>query len=342
FYQCGEGYRIDPYTLETLGTEAWVPADGISAHPKVDEHSKELLFFNYSKKAPYMHYGVVSADNKLAHYVPIPLPGPRLPHDMAFTQKHSILVDLPLFWDPEALKHDVHAARFYRDLPTRFAVLPRRGEVEDIQWFEAEPTYVLHWMNAWEEGDELVVDGYFQENPQPPPLDGYSKGMAQLMAYVDEHSFRSKLHRWRFNLKDGSTKEERLDDRILEFGTFNPAFAGRPSRYLYSTYTEPGWFLFKGIVKHDHRSGRSWSYDFGPGRYGSEAPFAARRDAVDEDDGYLVTFVTDMNADRSECVVLDARHVEAGPVCRIILPHRISSGTHAAWASREALDRVDL
>ena len=37
FYQCGEGYRLDPMTLETLGVEAWVPIDGVSAHPKIDE-----------------------------------------------------------------------------------------------------------------------------------------------------------------------------------------------------------------------------------------------------------------------------------------------------------------
>jgi carotenoid cleavage dioxygenase len=58
---------------------------------------------------------------------------------------------------------------------------------------------------------------------------------------------------------------------------------------------------------------------------------------VDEDDGYLVSFITDMGEDRSECVVVDAKDVAAGPVCRILLPHRISSGTHACWAGREML-----
>ena len=53
-----------PYTLEQLGTEQWVPEGGISAHPKLDEHSGELLFFNYAKEAPYMHYGVVGADKQ--------------------------------------------------------------------------------------------------------------------------------------------------------------------------------------------------------------------------------------------------------------------------------------
>ena len=73
------------------------------------------------------------------------------------------------------------------------------------------------------------------------------------------------------------------------------------------------------------------------GRYGSEAPFAPRVGAKGEDDGYLVSFITDMVENRSECVVIDAKDIAAGPVCRILLPHRISSGTHACWAGREML-----
>lgn len=334
FYQCGEGYRLDPYTLDQFGTEGWVPLDGISAHPKVDEATGELLFFNYSTHAPYMHYGVVGPDNRLKHYIPVELPGPRLPHDMAFTKNYSIIADLPLFWDPKVLAMGRHAARFYPDIPTRFAIIPRYGSPDDIRWFEADPTYVLHWMNAWEEGDEIVLDGYFQEDPAPRPLrnDLDDPQLGQLMAYLDEASFKPKLHRWRFNLKTGETKESHLDDRLLEFGSFNQQYAGQKTRYLYSTYTEPGWFLFNGLVKHDFETGKSQTLDLGEGRYGSETPFAPRIDAKDEDDGYLVSFVIDMKENRSECVLIDAKDLEAGPVCRIILPHRISSGTHATWA----------
>ena len=52
----------------------------------------------------------------------------------------------------------------------------------------------------------------------------------------------------------------------------------------------------------------------------------------------MVSFVTDMNTDRSECVVLDARDLARGPVARILLPHRISSGTHACWADAAEID----
>ena len=335
FYQCGEGYVLDPATLEQAGVAPWVPLDGISAHPKVDDRTGELMFFNYSKHAPYMHYGVVDRDGKLVTYTPVPLPGPRLPHDMCFSENWSILNDLPVFWDEELLKRDIHAVRMH-DLPSRFALIPRHGSQADVRWFEAEPTYILHFLNAYEDGDEVVMDGYFQENPMPEPLADMGEH-GHLMAYLDEQSFRPKLHRWRFNLATGETSEAHLDDRILEFGMFNQAYAGRPYRYAYSTTTRPGWFLFNGFVKHDLETGESWQLTLEEGRYASEAPFAPRVDAKDEDDGYLVSFIIDENRGTSECVLIDCKRFEEGPVCRIALPHKISSGTHAHWAARNML-----
>ena len=337
FYQCGEGYRLDPMTLETLGVESWVPIDGLSAHARVDEATGELMFFNYSKHAPYMHYGVVDRDNRLTTLMPIPLPGPRLPHDMCFTEHHSILNDLPVFWDAELLKRNIHAVRLHDGLPSRFAIVPRHGG--EIRWFEAAPTYVLHWLNAYEDGDEIVLDGYFQEEPMPRPNKDAPAGFEHMMAYLDEHSFRSKLHRWRFNLKDGTTREERLSDRIMEFGMINQRFAGRKYRYAFSTVSKPGWFLFTGFVKNDLETGKSTEYLLPEGRYASEAPFAPRIGSVDEDDGYLVSFITDENTGTSECVLLDARRIEEGPVVRIALPHKLCSGTHSCWADRALLAR---
>ena len=84
---------------------------------------------------------------------------------MAFTERYAILNDCPLFWDPDGMAKGVYAARYHAELPTRFAVIPRRGGSSDVRWFEAAPTYVLHWINAYEDGDEIVLDGFFQQNP---------------------------------------------------------------------------------------------------------------------------------------------------------------------------------
>ena len=336
FYQCGEAWMVDPITLETLGKAPWGPLDGVSAHPKVDEETGELMFFNYSKHAPFMHYGVVDRAGRLVHYVPVPVPGPRLPHDMAVTKNWSILNDMPLFWDEKLLERGIHAARLHEGVPTRFALIPRHGTSEEIRWFEAAPTYVLHWTNAWEEDDAIVLEGYFQDRPMPDPLEEAGE-YSHMMAYVDEHSFESRLHRWRFDLSTGETREERLSDRIVEFGMINPAFAMRPSRYVWSTTTKPGWFLFNGFVRQDTRTGAEEVFELPEGVYASEAPVIPRKGAASEEDAYLVTFLIDENNGTSQCAILDASDIARGPICRMALPHKISSGVHSTWVEHEQL-----
>ena len=58
-----------------------------------------------------------------------------------------------------------------------------------------------------------------------------------------------------------------------------------------------------------------------------------------EDDGYLITITTDMNADASYCLVFDAVALADGPVCKLALPERVSSGTHSTWAPGSELRR---
>jgi len=336
-YQCGEAWQLDPQTLENLGKASWGPLDGVSAHPKVDETTGELMFFNYSKHAPYMHYGVVDRSGRLAHYVPIPLPGPRLPHDMAITPNWSILNDMPLFWDTELLKRDCHAARIHDGVPTRFALLPRHGQPEDIRWFEASPTYVLHWTNAYEDGDAVVLEGYYQDKPMPDPIEEAGE-YSHMMAYVDEHSFQSRLHRWRFDLATGECREERLSDRIVEFGMINPHYAMKRHRYTWSTTTKPGWFLFNGYARHDTETGEEQTYALPEGIYASESPVVPKAEGSAEDHAWLITFLIDENTGTSQCAILDAGDISQGPICRLALPHKISSGVHATWVEHAQLE----
>ena len=69
----------------------------------------------------------------------------------------------------------------------------------------------------------------------------------------------------------------------------------------------------------------------------TETPFAPRLGSTGEDDGYLVTFTTDLNRDVSQCLVFDARSIGSGPIARVRLPERISSGTHSCWTPAAAL-----
>ncbi len=342
FYQCGELYRLDPRTLENFGPSTWngrFPAQGVSAHPTLDEHTGELMFFNYSAVAPFMNYGVLSPDGELTNYVEIPLPGPRLPHDMAITENWSILNDLPLFWDPAALADGYYSNRFHRDVPSRFALIPRHGGADDIRWFEADPTFVLHWTNAYEDGDEVVLDGFFQHNPTArnvPRMAPELKGFETL----DMNVLQARAHRWRFNLVTGQTTEEQLSERCAEFPMINGRHVGRRHRYSYNARCSHGLFAFDGLIKHDIDTGTEELVEFDDGVFVSETVMAPRDDSQAEDDGYLVTFTSDVINDWSECVVLDAARPNDGPVARIRLPERIASGTHSTWAPSSDLQDV--
>jgi carotenoid cleavage dioxygenase len=348
FYQCGELWALDPRTLESQGRTDWdgpgvrpewgrgFPTEGVSAHPKLDEHTGELLFFNYSADAPFMHYGVVDQQGRLVTYLDVPLPGPRLPHDMAFTPNWSILNDLPLYWDPQALADGWYSNTFNRDLPSRFALIPRHGTTDDIRWFEADPTFVLHWTNAYEDGDEVVLDGFFQHNPTARGArraEGSHKGFETL----DMNVLQARAHRWRFNLVTGACREESLSDQCLEFPMINGRYAGRRHRYSYEARCTPGLFAFDGLVKRDVETGTEEPVTFPAGTYVSETVMAPRVGSTAEDDGYLLTFTSNLVDDSSACLVLDAADPSGEPVAHIRLPERISSGTHATWAPGEDL-----
>ena len=90
---------------------------------------------------------------------------------------------------------------------------------------------------------------------------------------------------------------------------------------------------FRGVVEYDVETGTEETVELADGVFASETVMAPRDGSTSENDGYLLTFTSDVNADRSECLILDASRPTAGPVARVALPERISSGTHAHWAA---------
>jgi carotenoid cleavage dioxygenase-like enzyme len=330
FYQCGMPYKLNARTLETLGVEDFRGAlkRTVSAHAKVDPVSGELLFFDYSTKPPFLTYNVVSATGELTHHAPIEVPGPRLPHDMAITERYSILMDLPLFWDPALLQRGVHKVTFFPELPSRFGILPRYGTNAEVRWFEAPPCYIYHVVNAWEDGDEVVMDACRVVQPEP----GSSRGegdLARMRAFL---RLEAQMFRWRFDLLTGGVKGDQVDNAMTEWPTINRQRLGRRSRYSYNSCVPH----LEGLVKYDTLTGAQQKYLFGAGRTSNEAPFAPRVGANDEDDGYVVTFVADKNAGaRGEAIILDAKNIAAGPIARIEIPQRVPVGFHTTWVPGE-------
>ena len=151
---------------------------------------------------------------------------------------------------------------------------------------------------------------------------------------LDINAIGAHAYRWRFNMKTGAVKEGPLEDGRSEFGMINPSVAGKPYRYTWAMTAKPGWFLFDGLMRLDVQSGDVQRYQFPEGVYASESPMAPRMGSQGEDDGYVVTFVSDMNADRSEAQIFAAQDIAAGPIAKVALPQRICVGTHSYWAGK--------
>lgn len=349
WYRGGTVYQNDPYTLETLGKlepDPRLVGLQISAHSRADERTGEYMFFAYGNRHPYMHYGVVGADGALKTLVPVELPGPRLPHDMAITEHYSILHDFPLVNNPEALQAGRYSLDFHPEWPSRFAVIPRHGTAEQIRWFEASPRYMLHVVNAWEEVNaqgetEIIMLG--TPYAMPKQFDG-ALDVKRLLFTIGTQGMDQELYQWRFNLATGQTRESVVDDVFnTEFPMINARFQGYKNRYSYNvlmgkmrTLEQP---RFQGLVKYDYELGHSVAYNPGEGYWFSEAPFAERDNAQLEDDGYLVSFVWNEQAQRSEVWVLDAQHITQGPVARVILPQHVPNGFHGTWVSQAQLQQ---
>ena len=338
WYMAGQAWAFDPVTLRTLGPSDAIRASGgeISAHAKVDEITGEMMFFDYGLEQPYLHYGVVGADGALKLRTPVELPGPRLPHDMAITEHWSILHDLPLFHDPEALKLGRHKIGFFPEVPLRLGVLPRHGRGDQVRWFCFSPCFLYHVVNAWEstepDGEWLTMVGcrYMPALHADGRID--AARTARDVAELVQHA---RLWRWRMNLTTGQVQEQALDAvRNVEFPSCNSALTGRRTRYGYlADQREDVILQWPGLRKYDLDSGEmlsAWSDDPEHSWY-SEPWFAAADSPRAEDHGYLVAFQWLASARRQTLDVFDARDLSAGPVAQVLLPRHVPVGFHGCW-----------
>ena len=129
-----------------------------------------------------------------------------------------------------------------------------------------------------------------------------------------------------------------MDDLGTEFPLMNSQYLGRKSKYSYNQRLELSKTLrFDGVVKYNTEDGTSVTHDYGENKYGSESPFIPRSGTKEEDDGYVISFVTDAREETSEVIILDAKNMDKEPLARIQLPQRVPLGFHGCWVDGSRL-----
>lgn len=301
-------------------------AGPMTAHPKFDPATGELLFFGYSPFPPYLRFHVADSGRRLTTSVDIDLPAAVMMHDFAITATRVLFFDLPALFDVAAMMSGGAAVRWEPDNGARIGVLDRRHPDAGVRWIEVEPFWAFHFLNAYDDGDVIVVEGCRADRLN--------------VAFGDEEldgRIAPFLHRWRISDSTGTgttdvVTDEQLDDRPSDFPRLNDHLLGRPARFGYVSHGDD-WsdevVEFTGITKHDLTSGTSVLHQYTPAAICGEAVFAPDPDRDGEDAGWLLNFVHDRAESVSSLVVLDAQTMTEA--ARVIIPRRVPFGFHGSW-----------
>ena len=343
-------FALDAKTLATLGPapiNALVKGlVSLSPMPRADPATGRLV--TYSVKPGMLGNDAITfreydAEWNEAHQVQASLPGKGLfLHDHAFSANHYVVVEFGRLKLGSALLSKgsvLDAIEFDAANPLRLIVIPRTqgGQVRTIKLPPLHETF--HLFNAFERGDELVVDAtmytgrvHFHEF-YPPALKASATNSARITGpFIVRHTL---------NLKTGAYSSKVLEGVRGEAPTINQKLTGQPHRYGYVASPvgrgdEPideGYFWFHGVAKVDFEQGQHQTWSAGPRAFASATAFVSRPNPTSEDDGWLLTWVNDVGTEKSQVVVLDAKALQKGPIARIGLEHLLPAVSHTEFAT---------
>ncbi|WP_347269162.1 carotenoid oxygenase family protein [Streptomyces sp. CB01881] len=302
----------------------------MTAHPKEDPLTGELHFFGSSPLPPFLTYYVADAKGEIVHSVEVPDATASLKHDFAITRHHVVFIEGNVTFDPS--EHSGIPYGWSDEQPARIGVMPRGADgAGKIRWFSIEPGNMLHVTNAYEDDrGRIVLEG--------PTVDreGFRLSWNWWVGAPgrgSEPGSRSYTRRWVVDLAAGSVDERIVDDLPVEFPTLNEAYLGAENRYQYAvSFPDEQGFGGCGVVKYDRVTGARRIRRIGrigDARLPSEAVFVPAAGATGEDEGYLLTVVSDLKQDSSQLLVLDASGLDN--VATVHLTRRVPGGIHGSW-----------
>lgn len=311
-------------SLETLGQSDLHPAlnNGVTAHPKIDAVTGELMCFRADWAAPFLTYSVFDRDGKQTVAQEVDLAEPSMMHDMAITARHSILMDLNVGYDFTLFDEGYRIPICWDDKrKSRICVLARDGSA--TQWFEIEPCFIQHVVNASERSTDIIEFDVVRY-PWYLKRDLKNKGFFPNPLGV--------LWRYTIDLVKGQVRERQLDDLNIELPRINESFIGYPNRYVYAV-VQPSDQEMRGVVCYDLVTNSRQLHQVAAGDQNSEPIFVSREghESSSENDGYVLVCVFRQTSNTTEIRILDAADISTPPLATVELGRRIPAGFHGAW-----------
>jgi carotenoid cleavage dioxygenase len=326
-WEGGAPYALDPDTLETVGVYDFdgglARSNGggsVTAHPKIDPKTGEMVFFGYHLTAPYLSYGVADAAGRLTRRFDLDSPHPSMLHDFLVTDEHVVFPVFPNTFSFENFAKTGVPMAWEPERGTHLGVMPRSGGADDVVWLQTEPCNAFHFLNAYSENGRIIADVCRFD---ALPLFGMDAG-------------RPELRRWTLDPAAGTVCEDTLDDFAVDFPRIDDRFAGLRHRQ--------GWFsgalgptgefadgFFNTVIHYDFEHGTRKHVSLAEGDNAGEPVFIPRRPDAEEGDGFVVFLAYRGNEKRSDLLIFDAQNIDDEPLASVRLPHAVPLGFHGNW-----------
>ncbi|GMH38520.1 hypothetical protein BSKO_06404 [Bryopsis sp. KO-2023] len=351
-WEVGFPYELDVSTLDTVGPYTFKGGlkSSFSAHPKVDPVDGSMVDVSYSfPEAPHCRTRVWSKEGNLLHEAIIESMEAVFMHDCAITEHYTLIVNLPLLLNlpfgptSEGGFDRTKSAIFKPERGGKIGVMPRFGTEKDLRWFEVSPNFSFHTVNAYEEGNKVIL---------------HACRMQEAIPNWDPFSVREGIptlvHEYVLDMETGKATERSVHSsgQSLDMPCLHPAYVGKKARFT---------FAGGDSCPQDHHPINSYEkvdllsdspplvYKLPEGCYGSTFTFAPRRSSASSfdglsdredfsDDGWLLVFVHSEVTGFSELHVVDGCDMEM--VARVHLPSRVPYGFHCVFIPEDQLPQA--
>jgi all-trans-8'-apo-beta-carotenal 15,15'-oxygenase len=348
-WEAAEPHALDPDTLETRGLSlldgVLKPGEAFSAHPRFDpgHHGAPRMVTFGVKSGP-------RSTIRLMEFATEDDPGSGIKagqllcerrdsfggfaflHDFAITPNWAVFLQNAIAFNPlPFVLGQKGAAQCLQSQPggqAKFWLIPRDGGAyagQKPRIVDAPDGFVFHHLNAWEEGDAVVVESiYYDDFPAIGPDDDFRAIDFDLLP-------EGLLEQCRINLADGTVSTQRLSERCCEFAMVNPDREGLACRYAWMAVAEreTGNDPLQAIKKLDLTNGDRRVWSAAPRGFVSEPLMVPRPGATAEDDGWVLCMVWNGARCASDLVILDAASL--AEVAVLELPLAIPHGLHGSF-----------
>lgn len=326
------GIEFDINNLTTTGSRYFntdISGKITTAHPHIDNETGEFINYltQFGRTSNYNIYKINPRDQKQHLIASVPTDKPSYMHSFGLTKNYIILTEVPFRVNPLKLivmfKPFIQNFSWEPEVGTIFTIVDRHNGTI-IGRYQAEPFFMFHHVNAFEEDNKIHVDLVAHKDARS--ISSHSLDDILLRGDHGQENKKSRqLKRYTVDLEKASVTAHALCDLGgIEMPRINDQYNTKPYTYAYCL---SDWKLgIASTLVKINVSNRSVQYWHKDGCYPGEPVFVASPNNRGEDNGIVMSVVLDTNAKNSFLLILNASTFTE--LARVMVPHHIPFGLH--------------